>query len=107
MLKAMLMTTATLAARTPAAPLMPQNHGVGPLLIADTKRMPVGNPKPIRKPAGASTRTQKPARTRRSALRFYWGYLLSFTGFDPARALAASANREQTESRQVCAWLPR
>src|SRR5882762_7613966 len=47
----MLVTTATLAARTPAAPLMPQNHGVGPVLIAETNRMPVGNPKPIRKPA--------------------------------------------------------
>jgi hypothetical protein len=42
--KAMLVTTATLAAKTPTAPLMPQNHGVGPELIAETKRMPVGNP---------------------------------------------------------------
>jgi hypothetical protein len=32
---------------------MPQNHGVGPVLITETNRMPVGNPKPIRKPAGA------------------------------------------------------
>src|SRR5215472_13252341 len=66
MLKAMLVTTATLAARTPAAPLMPQNHGVGVVLIAETSRMPVGNPNPIRKPAGATTRTHKPARTRRA-----------------------------------------
>jgi hypothetical protein len=50
MLKAMLVTTATLAARTPAAPLMPQNHGVGPVLMAETRRMPVGNPKPRQRP---------------------------------------------------------
>src|SRR5258707_3785518 len=30
-------------------PLMPQNHGVGPVLIAETKRMPVG----IRSPLGS------------------------------------------------------
>ena len=67
MLKAMLVTTATLAARTPEAPLIPQNQGVGPVLMAETRRMPVGNPKPIRKPAGARTRTQRPARTKRPA----------------------------------------
>jgi hypothetical protein len=50
-----------------AAPLMPQNHGVGVVLIAETNRMPVGKPKPIRRPAGARTRTQTPARMRRSA----------------------------------------
>jgi hypothetical protein len=67
MLKAILVTTATLAARTPAAPLMPQNQGMGPALIVETNHMPVGNAKPIRKPAGANTRTQRPARTTRSA----------------------------------------
>ena len=67
MLNAMLVTTAMLAARTPAPPLMPQKQGMGPALIVETSRMPVGNPKPIRKPAGASTRTQRPARTTRSA----------------------------------------
>jgi hypothetical protein len=36
-------------------------------LSPDTKRIPVGNPKPIRKPAEARTRTQNPARTKRSA----------------------------------------
>ena len=59
--------TAMLAARTPAPPMMPQNQGMGPALIVKTNRMPVGNPKPIRKPAGATTRTQRPARTMRSA----------------------------------------
>ena len=51
----MLVSTATLAASTPAAPLMPQNQGVGFLSIADTSRIPVGNPKPMRKPAGERT----------------------------------------------------
>jgi hypothetical protein len=40
MLKAMLVTTAMLAARTPAPPLMPQNQGMGPVLIAETNRIP-------------------------------------------------------------------
>ena len=53
MLKAILVTRATLAARTPAALLMPQNQGMGPVLVVETNRMPVGNPKPISKPAGA------------------------------------------------------
>ena len=48
MLKAILVTKATLAARTPAPPLMPQNQG-----------MPVGNPKPIRKPASAKDKDAK------------------------------------------------
>ena len=69
--KARLVTTATLAARTPAAPLTPQNQGVGPVLIALASRMPVGKPKPISRPAGARARTQSPARTGRSAPS-YW-----------------------------------
>ena len=38
----MLMPTATLAASTPAAPLIAQNQGVGRVSIAFTRRMPVG-----------------------------------------------------------------
>ena len=66
MLKAILVTKATLAARTPAPPLMPQNQGMGLVVIVETNRMPVGNPKPIRKPAGARTRTQRPAANKKA-----------------------------------------
>ena len=83
MLKAILVTKATLAARTPAPPLMPQNQGIGQLLIVETNRMPVGNPKPIRKPAGARTRTQRPARTRR---------------FAPSRSTKSGATRAVTQT---------
>jgi hypothetical protein len=37
MLNAMLVTTAMLAARTPAPPLMPQNQGMGPALIVENQ----------------------------------------------------------------------
>ena len=63
-----LVITATLAARTPAAPLMPQNQGVGRRSTFETKRIPVGKPNPMKKPAGVSTRTANPARIKRSAL---------------------------------------
>jgi hypothetical protein len=41
----MLLATATLAASTPAAPLMPQSHGVGPVLITETSRNAGGKSK--------------------------------------------------------------
>ena len=65
--KAMLVRTAMLPASTPAAPLMPQNQGVGRRLICATSRIPVGKPKPIRNPAGARIATASAARSARSA----------------------------------------
>jgi len=44
-----------------AAPLMPQNHGVGVVLIAETNRMPVGN----RSPSGGLPASGQEHRRRR------------------------------------------
>jgi hypothetical protein len=41
---AILQATANEEPATPAAPLTPQNHGIGWLLTFDTKHMPVGKP---------------------------------------------------------------
>ena len=55
---ARLTTTALIDASTPAAPLIPQNHGVGLTSMDETKRIPVGKPKPNEIPPGAISATQ-------------------------------------------------
>jgi len=52
-----------LAARTPAAPLTPQNQGRGPGLIAPASRMP-GKAKPITGRRGARQDTEPGAKGR-------------------------------------------
>jgi len=59
----MLTAIAMLAASTPAAPLIAQNHGVGRESMALTSLIPVGNPKPINNPAGVIMRSAMTART--------------------------------------------
>lgn len=66
--KAMLLATATVDARVPAAPLTPQNQGVGLRSIAEMSRIPVGKPKPSNKPAGAIVITHNIALDNRPAL---------------------------------------
>ena len=66
--KEILLATATVDARVPAAPLIPQNQGVGLGSIAEISRIPVGNPKPSNKPAGAIVMTHNMALVNRLAL---------------------------------------
>ena len=63
-----LFPTAKMEARTPAAPLIPQNHGVGFLSIREISRIPVGKANPINNPAGAIVNTQIEALTINLAL---------------------------------------
>src|SRR5262245_59332999 len=51
----MLRPTARMEARTPAAPLIAQNQGVGRSSMRETSRMPKGKPNPKRIPAGVMT----------------------------------------------------
>jgi len=60
--------TATVEARTPLAPLIPQNHGVGFQSTAEMKRIPVGKPNPMSNPAGAMTATHISPRSTRELL---------------------------------------
>jgi len=66
--KVMLTATAITEPRTPAAPLIPQNHGAGFGLCFITIRIPVGKPKPINNPAGAMIATAVAARARMELL---------------------------------------
>ena len=66
--RAILIPTAITDASTPAAPLIPQNQGVGLQSMAETKRMPVGKANPIKSPAGAMTAMQTAALVKRFAL---------------------------------------
>ena len=63
----MLIMTPRTEARTPVAPLIPQNQGVGRGSIASTSRMPVGKAKPRRKPRGVMTAMETPMRTSSSS----------------------------------------
>ena len=65
---AMLHSTAMEEASTPAAPLMPQNQGVGLASTAEINRIPVGKPNPSNKPAGAIIATVNAARAGSGAL---------------------------------------
>src|SRR5207249_4590546 len=60
--------TATVEARVPAAPLTPQKQAVGLRSIAEISSIPVGNPKPSNKPAGAIVTTYNIALDNRLAL---------------------------------------
>src|SRR5437870_12636446 len=64
----MLLATATVEARVPAAPLTPQNQAVGLRSIAEISLIPVGNPKPSNKPAGAIVTAHNMALDNRLAL---------------------------------------
>ena len=63
----MLIMTPRTDARTPAAPLIPQNQGVGWGSMASTSRMPVGKAKPSRKPKGMMTAMEMMIRMRRTS----------------------------------------
>ena len=57
--KVILVATATVEARVPAAPFTPQNQGVGFRSIAEMSSMPVGNPNPNASPPGAIVAIQR------------------------------------------------
>src|SRR5262249_6811309 len=93
---AMLTATAKDEASTPAAPLMPQNHGVGLGSTALMKRIPVGKPKPISTPAGAITATEIAARTARGALSPACSTAGRYIGSAAREQAPASAHRAKT-----------
>lgn len=86
---AMLHAIAAIDARTPLAPLTPQNHGVGFRSTAVTRRIPVGKAKPMRMPAGAIAGMQRAA--------------LPKSG-DPSKCGNTYANHRGSGSRGQCGW---